>query len=151
MLENAADSGDAVLGFLRQLRCDVELPKSMAGFLTQVEEPSIQSHDNRRFARRAARTVAALEHRQTFPLIPRQVEWHKIFTRDISRGGLAFLHSCQLYPRERMRVLLPDPAVAKMVPDRQQGVIEVARCRRLAPRCYEIGAFFVDDLTESDA
>ena len=40
------------------------------------------------------------------PALPRPQEWHGVYTLDISRGGIGFLHSEPLYPGERMRVVL---------------------------------------------
>ncbi|MBN2022816.1 MAG: hypothetical protein JW809_08465 [Pirellulales bacterium] len=146
MLEGDHGGPGAVLELVKRLRCEIKLPRSMADYFQDVDAVGAIVEDKRRFARRTLHSLGALEHRPTFAALPRTVEWHKIYTKDVSRGGLAFLHSCQLFPLERMRMLLPDPAFQAVLPPTCQCVVEVARCQRLAPNCFEIGATFVERL-----
>lgn len=46
------------------------------------------------------------------------------------------MHSEQLFPSERMRIVLADDLIRE---------IEVIHCRRVQRRCYEIGAKFAGD------
>jgi hypothetical protein len=78
--------------------------------------------------------VAALEHRQSLPALPRADTRHVVYTKDVSRGGIGFLHSEPLFPMEQFRLALPDG---------KSRTIEVVRCRRIQQRCFEIGAVFV--------
>jgi hypothetical protein len=57
---------------------------------------------------------------------------------DLSRSGLRFLHGEQLFPLERMRVVLPDG---------KRRLIEVKWCRRVQDRCYEVGCTFTEPLS----
>ena len=50
---------------------------------------------------------------------------------NVSRDGIGLLHSEPLYPRENMRLLLLNGQLA---------TIEIVNCRRLGPRCFEVGA-----------
>jgi hypothetical protein len=93
-------------------------------------------HDEqRRHPRYHYRVCAALEHRQTFPSLPRPQQWHLVFTKDLSRGGLGFLHSEQLFPCERLRVMLPWKGIKLM---------EIVTCIRIHERCFQTGARFLE-------
>jgi hypothetical protein len=56
-----------------------------------------------------------------------------VLTRDLSRGGLNLIHTEQLYPGQRIELLLLDGV---------KRVVEVCWCRRLANRCYSVGCRF---------
>jgi PilZ domain-containing protein len=57
-----------------------------------------------------------------------------LVTRDLSRGGLSLLHDKQLFPGQRIDILLnSEPARPT----------EVVWCRRLAARSYVIGCRFL--------
>ncbi len=93
----------------------------------------------RRFPRRRCRgttSLVALEHRQTFPALPRAHAWFAVYVTNVGRGGLGLLHGEPLYPKERLRVVLADGKLRR---------IEVVRCERLDERCFSIGARFVDE------
>ncbi len=122
-------------------RCTVRLPKEWFDFFEKSGPVPAEFGDKRRFPRVHLRAHAALHYRQTFPSLPRPDHWYKVYTKDISRCGMAFLHGEQLFPRERMTVLLPDGSSQPL---------EVVRCRRVGPRCYEIGARFVATVVQSD-
>jgi len=141
MLEH--DGARQAIGeILDRLECKVELPSSREEFFEPTGRLPTIPGDRRRYPRHYLRAVAALQCRQTFAALPRPAAWHKVYTKDISRCGLAFLHSQQLFPRERMRIILPDG---------QPRIIEVLRCRRIQERCYEIGARMVEDFREHAA
>jgi hypothetical protein len=57
-----------------------------------------------------------------------------ILTRDLSRGGMSFLHVGQLFPGQRLDVVLNDGV---------ERSLEVLWCRRLRERCYLGGSRFV--------
>ncbi len=124
--------------WILSLPCRVQLP---AGHDTdRVEQSPPMQGDRRRFPRmicRGKRYRAALEYRQSLSALPRPQEWHGVYTLDISRGGIGFLHSEPLYPGERMRVVLLGGA---------QHFIAIVRCLRLNELCYSIGARFVDEV-----
>jgi len=92
--------------------------------------------ERRRHVRTKLRVAAALKHRQSLPALARDEQWHKIVVRDISRGGVSFLHGQQLYPIEQLILVMPDC--------RPRG-IEIKRCRRIRGAFYEIGAIFVKE------
>ena len=120
-------------------RCEAEPPSSWADFFSRHGMTPTCPNDRRRFRRVYFRGTASLEYRQSFPACPRSRARYRVCTKDLSRGGLAFLHSEQLFPRERMSIVLPDGKAHD---------IEVVRCRRIEPRCFEIGAVFTASLRE---
>ena len=133
-----------------RLPCSLQLPRSWDEFLSVAGESApVHPDTRRRYQRRHFRFKAGLLHRQTIPAVPREKRWHQVFVKDISRGGLAFYHSKQLFPRERMRLLLPDSTVERLMPDRVKCIIEVTRCRRIQDCCYEIGASFAEDFGDT--
>jgi hypothetical protein len=101
--------------------------------------PAIQA-DERHSPRFYLRSPAKLEFHHTLPARPRPDKPEKVLIKDISRIGLALLHSEPLYPLEQLRVTLIDGA---------QHVVEVARCRRVKQNCFIVAGRFVDTATES--
>ena len=85
--------------------------------------------DRRRFVRHTFPCRAILEMRQTLPAIPRRHIIKQVLTRDLSREGIGFLTSQQLYPGERISLWLP----------RGKKDLTVVRCVEHAVDCYEIG------------
>jgi hypothetical protein len=57
-----------------------------------------------------------------------------VLTRDLSRGGMSLLHNGQLFPGQRLDVVLPGDV---------QRSLEVQWCKRVANRCYSAGCRFV--------
>lgn len=56
-----------------------------------------------------------------------------LLTRDLSRGGMNLVHTEQLYPGQRIDLVLLDGVLR---------TVEVCWCRRLANRCYSVGCRF---------
>ena len=114
------------------LRCDLPLAQLTQGPSEATSKVSAEN-DQRRFRRQRVFCAAALQHATTLKALPREVEWHKVVLRDVGRGGVGFLHSQQLYPSERLRLIFPDL---------QTHYIEVVRCRKLGDHYFEVGARF---------
>jgi hypothetical protein len=55
------------------------------------------------------------------------------YTKDVSRQGVAFLTPVPLLPKERVKLQVPSAELG----------LEVTRCRRIEPACFECGARFV--------
>jgi len=87
--------------------------------------------DARRFPRFAYQTrIEATIH----PLDARQApQCCAMMTRDLSRGGINLIHSDQLFPGQRIDIVL----------NGLLRCVEVMWCRRLANRCYSAGCRFV--------
>ena len=124
------------------LKCEVELPSSWTDYFDRRGMMPTCLQEKRRFPRSYLRTSAALEYRQSFPALPRSATWYEVYTKDVSRGGVAFLHGEELYPMEQMSLVLPD---GRLHP------IEVVRCRRIQDRSFEIGAVFITGFREPAA
>ena len=123
------------------LRCDLQLPSSWQDEFGQAGQVPSRYHERRRHPRYHFQVCGALEYRQTFPSLDRPSGWHRIFTNGLSRGGLSFLHGEQLFPRERMRILLPGQELK---------CIEIAWSSRVQERCFRVGARFVEQLHKFD-
>ncbi len=126
---------------LAACQCEVELPPEDHGFFDETGEVPSVLEERRRFRRVRLRTSIAIQPQQTLPGLPRSAAWQKVYAKDISRCGMAFLHSEQLFPHERVRVLLPNGS---------QRSIQIERCRRLNRRCFEIGARFLGQSSPAD-
>jgi hypothetical protein len=107
-------------------------------FESQGPAPSLPGC-KRRFVRlrcRGKNRLVALEHRQTFPSLPRTQAWFAAHITDIAKDGVGLLHGEALYPKERLRVVLWDGRL---------GQIEIVRCERVDQFCYSIGARFIKE------
>jgi hypothetical protein len=129
------------------LKCDLRFPDAWKDRFDQTGPLPSRYSDRRRYVRYHFRVWAALEHRQTFPALPRPRGWHKILTIDLSRGGLSFLHSEPLFPRERMQFVLPGQLAR---------IVEVVWFTRIQDRCFHVGGRFVEqahglDFDDGDA
>lgn len=107
------------------LGCQVQLPDNWGDFFEHTGLVPTEYDDRRTYARLHFRDKAVFRHSDGF---------YAIYTRDVSRGGIAFYHVEQLFPGERGRIWL----VNGLSHD-----IEIARCLRRHRSCYECGAKFV--------
>jgi hypothetical protein len=115
---------------LKSLECKAQLPSHLLDLFSRrgVIEPRFS--ERRRFVRRHFPSKAVLELSQTVPGISRDHEFCCIFTKDMSRNSIAFLHSEQLYPGEKLLLWLP---IGKLR-------CRVSRCCRHNSQCFEICA-----------
>ena len=107
--------------------CHVLLPPSWTDFF-EVRGPVRCEYDDRRAFRRVyfrgeAQLTVGDEH-------------FCVYTKDVSRSGMSFLHHQQLFPLDRATIWLPDDDSAQL---------EVVCCTRLGERCYACGAQAVDE------
>jgi hypothetical protein len=102
----------------------VELPDSLRSAYFGAQGPAPMFHDNRRsFHRYFMRGKAVLK---------RGASVIGTYTKDVSRQGVAFLSPVPLLPKERVKLHVPTAELN----------LEVTRCRRLEPKCFECGAKF---------
>ena len=128
------DADSRLKRLLESCECDVAVPSEWQERLARRGTiPSIPG-DRRRYIRHRFGGRAIIEYDTTFPAIPRGRTLKQVVTRDLSRGGIAFLHSEQLFPGERISLLLPD--------GKREYV--VVRCLEHNARCFEIGAEVAD-------
>ncbi len=130
---------------ISRIKCEIEFPEAWSEFLNHSGPAGSVPADNRRFRRWKNRTLAGLLQCETYPVIPRNEQWRPIYLKDVSRGGVAFVHSEQLYPLERMRILFIDEVSSRLLENYYLRIIEVVRCKYVRTKCYEVGAQFVVD------
>ena len=127
-------SAASVIG---SLPCRVKLPEKLKEtFELSGPAPSMPG-EHRRYPRvrcRSLEHLAGLRHTPTFASLERDDAWEGVYLADFSKGGVQVIHSAQLYPGERIRVLLVTGNLLDL---------EVVRCRRLGKACYSIGAQIV--------
>jgi hypothetical protein len=74
-------------------------------------------------------------HMRELALMHRGDQYHAVYTKDVSPKGVAVLAPMQVFPKERVRLMVDGcPAMD----------VEVVRCRRFGPKCYECGTVFAD-------
>src|SRR5271157_2768404 len=104
MLDCHAESVPTVAE-IERLPCSVRLPTALeAAFDLQGPALSLSGCRRRfpRFRCRGRNNRVALEHRQTFPGLPREHAWFAVYFSDLGRGGIGLLHGEPLYPKERL-------------------------------------------------
>jgi hypothetical protein len=102
----------------------VDLPECLRSAYFGAQGPAPLYHDNRRsFHRYYMRGKAVLK---------RGPSMIGTYTKDVSRQGVAFLSPVPLLPKERVKLRVPTAEL----------LLEVTRCRRLDPKCFECGAKF---------
>src|SRR3990172_8850804 len=99
-----------------------ELPRSVARRFFEPKGPMRGHFDNRRTYHRFYLRGRAILTRRESTL--------GIYTKDISRQGICFLSPVQLFPKERVRLQMPNGTSYEL---------EIARCRREEDDCFECG------------
>jgi hypothetical protein len=130
------DSPNDLPQLLMEPRCDVELPGDQESFFGKTGPMPSQTDERRRNPRFYFRHAALLKVQSTLPAFPRKVSLKRILTSDISRQGVRLLLDQQFYPKERCLLILPNVWTRS---------IEIASCRKLCARCFEVGARFLAD------
>ena len=104
---------------------NVKLSDSLKQELFAVSRTAPHYYDNRRSYHRYAL--------QAKTVLKRGDSMFGAYLRDLLRQGVGFLSPVSLLPKERLVLRMP---VAELQ-------IEITRCRRLEPTCFECGARFV--------
>jgi hypothetical protein len=117
---------------LSKLRSNVKLPETWEDFFDREGMVPVSPDDRRRHARRYLRQNAICELHQTLPAIERRHEFTKVYVKDFSRGGVAFLDSRQLYPGESLQLWTISGKLSCLV----------VRCIKHNSHCFEVGAGF---------
>lgn len=116
---------------IAELDCKIQLPEKWANnFFDQSGMQPTSYDERRRHVRVNMRTKAILRIHDSFPSLKRERQIFVIYTCNVARGGVGFLHAEQLYPSELCELWLP----------KQKEMIEVAQCRQVGEQCYMIGA-----------
>lgn len=118
------------------LPCEIEFPEGWEEKQRAAGRMIDGNDERRRYPRWVCRAPAAMRLQQSIPSIPRSEAWVRILLRNVSRCGTGFVHSKQLFPEEECLLLFPNGI---------QRRLKVMRCRRLGPKCFEVGGEFSDD------
>jgi hypothetical protein len=110
--------------------CDLAVPSEWKDRLAQQSVIDPIREERRKYVRHHFIHRAVLECDQTVPSIPREPTLTQVVTSNVSRQGIGFLHSEQLFPGEQITLWLPIGKLAYVV----------ERCVEHNDNCYEIGA-----------
>ena len=128
------DIAHEVHDLIMRLPCRVEVPLDYGTFFEATGPLPPHLEDSRQVPRFYCRTFAALTVRSSLPGLPREESTERVCLKDISRSGVSLLHSRQLFPAERLELVVLDGIRREL---------RVTRCRKIQDRCYEIGAALV--------
>ena len=109
-------------------QCLVVLPPSWTDFFEVCGPVRCEYDDRRAFRRVYFRGEAQLTVGE---------EHFRVYTKDVSRSGMSFLHHKQLFPLDRATIWLSDDESAQL---------EVVCCMRLGERCYACGTQAVGEV-----
>ena len=124
------------------LSCKIEFPEDLQDSRRLAGQYTDDDENLRRYPRKACHANAAFRARKTLPAIRRESIWSRIVLQNISRCGAGFLHSEQLFPDEEALIVFPNGS---------QRIVRVMRCRRLGPKCFEVGCQFTTSSEQSDS
>ncbi|MGB7325579.1 MAG: PilZ domain-containing protein [Rubripirellula sp.] len=109
--------------------CDIELPVEWTDFFEERGEVAAFIEDARNNRRLRIRTHGLMWFERTLPFCKRSTDPVVCYTRDFSRIGAGILVPFQIFPEEKLRLVLPTFWVQ----------LHVVRARRITSKCYEIG------------
>lgn len=115
-----------------KIGCQVQIPEEWNDFFDKRGPvPTRYDDERRQFCRFLLRAKMVLIDRK---------QLHCVWSVDVSRSGIAFLHARQLLPKQRLWICLPDGKATR---------IRVVRCSSVGKSCYLCGAKFISDDAES--
>ena len=130
--------GERLAEHIARLPCNIELPATWTDFFNESGLVRAELPEKRRHLRWKNRTMAGLYCRETFPALPRSEQWHPIYVKDVSRSGAALSTPNSCFRSRGCTssswTTCPAPAAGRAIRD-----IEVAHCRYVQPKCYEVG------------
>lgn len=115
---------------IESVKWDIELPRDWTDYFDHRGETSSFNGDVRSNKRMMVRTYGLMWTEESLSFCHRSAEPIGIYTRDFSRQGVGLLTPFQIYPEERIRVVLPAFWVE----------LSIVRARRITNKCYEVGA-----------
>ena len=107
------------------LASPVDLPEEWVDFFDRAGPTDSEFNDQRSYHRFHLRSKAILLRDDTC---------YGVFTKDISRTGMAFYCGEQIFPCERVALCLLNG---------KRSELSIARCLRIQQNCYECGATYV--------
>ena len=121
---------------LSQMTSSVELPENWD--VVDGQLAGTLDGDTRQWPRKHFCRTALLQVIDTIPVLTasRVDSFSKVFTKDVSRHGISFYHSTQLYPTEICKIWVSTDEVWQ---------VRVVRCSKLAENRYLVGTELIDD------
>lgn len=116
---------------LRDLSFEVQIPRTKLEELSKIGPTSPTLADERRRVRFRKLKRAIICCDRTLPSIERTRQLSLGLMLNISKEGIGMLYHLQLYPQERFVMRIVGYDLLRLT---------VVRCRKLGPKCYEIGA-----------
>jgi len=123
------DDGSLAVG---EATSEVSIPAEWDGFFAYRGRVKSSSREQRQHPRFYLRAKALLHVVSTIGARPTRYTQGVIYLKDISRGGMSFLHAEQLFPMDQVRVQLDGRALD----------VQVVRCRKITAQCYEVAGQF---------
>jgi hypothetical protein len=139
MLEK--DYSELLSRLLETCECDLAVPSEWEDRLARRGVIDAIQDDRRKHIRHRFTRRAVLEYDQTFSSITRERTLAQIVTSNVSRNGISFLHSEQLFPGERISLWLPIGLRTYVV----------QRCVEHSDNCFEVGASVSADVLDDSA
>ena len=128
---------ESAASVIEALPCQVQLPEKLRESFELAGPTPSMPNDHRRFPRvrcRSKRHRAALKRLPTFAALASSQQWSAVYVADFSKTGVQVLHAEQLFPGERLRLLLLTGNLLDL---------EVVRCRRMGDACFAVGTQIV--------
>lgn len=114
---------------IERIPCRVRVPDDWQRSLEAEGCAASQANEFRAGMRYRVVRRAVVQLYGSLPAFPRPEGYTGAIVQDFSRHGMGVLYHEQLFPEERLRVLLPSISVEATV----------IRCRRVAQSCYQLG------------
>ena len=109
----------------------VILPESQSRFFAEHGYQTSAFHEERSHARLNVRTEGLVRFDDSSSSGLEHSELHgTVLIKDLSKSGVAFLYHQQIFPGESFELLTHSRVISA----------SVVRCRRIGPKCFEIGA-----------
>lgn len=116
-----------------EMTCEVRIPAEWDGFFAYRGRVKTSSREQRQHPRFYLRAKAMLHVVSTIGARGTRYSQGVIYLKDISRGGMSFLHAEQLFPTDQVRIQLENGRTLD---------VQVNRCRKIAGQCYEVAGQF---------
>ena len=111
----------------------IQLPARLADFFSVRGDSQSTEHEERKHLRIRARAKCIGYFESRLVGLGRDSNGIPIYTADFSRGGCGFISAIQIFPKEKLRLILPTFWLQ----------VEAVRCRKLGPNCYEVGSVLI--------
>ncbi|MCM2372696.1 PilZ domain-containing protein [Aporhodopirellula aestuarii] len=116
-------------GLIQQVSWDIELPEQWNEFFTETGVVAVVDPDRRDKQRRIVRMRGLMSIDRPLPSIKREKRFFGVYTKDFSKDACGVVTPFQLYPKERVRLVLPTFWLE----------LRVVRCHRETSTCFDTG------------